>query len=82
MQNNTDFFQSYEAIEQEIKVLDKEQTLRIEIDSGLETALRELEDLKSKMPKEQAINLFELCEENVMNTLKRHLCKRKRRTSL
>lgn len=71
MQNNTDFFQSYEAIEQEIKVLDKEQTLRIEIDSGLETALRELEDLKSKMPKEQAINLFELCEENVMNTLKR-----------
>lgn len=71
MQNNTDFFQSYDAMEQEIKVLDKEQTLRIEIDSGLETALRELEDLKSKMPKEQAINFFELCEENVMNTLKR-----------
>ena len=39
MQKNTDFFQSYEAMEQEIEVLDREQTLRIEIDSGLETAL-------------------------------------------
>lgn len=70
MQKNTDFFQSYEAMEQEIEVLDREQTLRIEIDSGLETALRELEDLKSQMPKEKAQNLFELCETNVINTIK------------
>lgn len=67
---NTDFFQSYEAMEQEIEVLDREQTLRIEIDSGLETALRELEDLKSQIPKEKAQNLFELCETNVINTIK------------
>lgn len=70
MQKNTDFFQSYEAMEQEIEVLDREQTLRIEIDSGLETALRELEDLKSQMPKEKAQNLLELCETNVINTIK------------
>lgn len=67
---NTDFLQSFEVMEQEIKVLDREQTLRIEIDSGLETALRELEDLKSQMPKEKTQNLLELCETNVINTIK------------
>lgn len=66
-----DLFRDYEDLQQEILVLSKEQSLRIEIDIGLHNALKELESLKAQMPQEKMQNLFELCEENVINTLKR-----------
>jgi len=45
---------NFETIEAEPESLNKEQILRIEIDEELENAIKDLENLQSQLPKEQA----------------------------
>ena len=61
-------------IEVELQTLTntKEQALRIEIDSGLENALNELESLKSQLPKEQMASLFDQCSKNAIDAVVGH----------
>lgn len=61
--------EDFDNIANELEILSKEQVLRIEIDSGLEGALRELQDLEAKLPKEQMQNLMTLCKNNVIDTI-------------
>ena len=72
----TDFSEDYEAmseeIEAEFQALSKEQILRIEVDSSLESALKELESLQSQLPKEQMNALFEQCSQNAIDAVVGH----------
>lgn len=63
------FSEDFEAMERELEVLDKEQTLRITINEGLESALCELQELEAQLPKEQKATLLELCKDNVLQTI-------------
>lgn len=63
------FSEDFEAMERELEVLDKEQTLRITINEGLESALCELQELEAQLPKEQKKSLLEQCEKNVMQSI-------------
>ncbi|WP_258864445.1 hypothetical protein [Helicobacter sp. MIT 01-3238] len=59
-------------LEVEVQTLTKEQSLRIEIDSELESALKELESLQSQLPKEQMNALFEQCQKNAIDAVVGH----------
>lgn len=62
----------FESTIDEFKNLDKKlelNTYQIQINEGLEKALSEFEELKSKLPKEQTITLIELCKDNVLDTI-------------
>lgn len=62
----------FESTIDEFKNLDKKlelNTYQIQINEGLEKALSEFEELKSKLPKEQTITLLELCKDNVLDTI-------------
>lgn len=74
MQNRDDtathfLSKDWDSTERELDEIDKLQTLRIEIDSGLEDSLRELENLQSQLPKEQNLTLLESCKTNVIETI-------------
>lgn len=53
----------------DMESLSQKEALRVEIDSGLENALKELESLQTQLPKERAENLLELCKSNVLQTI-------------
>lgn len=59
----------YDAKIEELESLSQKELLRIEINSGLEEALQELESLKSQLPKEQTATLLNLCKDNVLQTI-------------
>lgn len=65
LEGNSDF----DKFEGEFEGLSKEEILRIEVDSGLESALKELEILHSQLPKEQMASLLEICKDNVISTI-------------
>lgn len=43
----------------DMEVLSQKEALRVQIDSDLENALKELESLQAQLPKEQSQKLFE-----------------------
>lgn len=59
-------------LEVEVQTLTKEQSLRIEIDSELENALKEMQSLQSQLPKEQMNSLFEQCQKNAIDAVVGH----------
>lgn len=59
----------YDAKIEELESFSQKEILRIEINSGLEEALKELESLKSQLPKEQTATLLNLCKDNVLQTI-------------
>lgn len=59
-------------IEVEVQALTKEQSLRIEVDSELENALKEMQGLQSQLPKEQMNALFEQCQKNAIDAVVGH----------
>lgn len=59
-------------IEVEVQALTKEQSLRIEVDSELESALKEMQGLQSQLPKEQMNALFEQCQKNAIDAVVGH----------
>lgn len=59
-------------LEVEVQTLTKEQSLRIEIDSELENALKEMQSLQSQLPKEQMNTLFEQCQKNAIDAVVGH----------
>ncbi|TKX29790.1 hypothetical protein CQA38_03190 [Campylobacter sp. MIT 12-5580] len=63
--SNTDF----KALDKEIELLSAQDTLRLQIDQGLEQSLAELKNLEAQLPKEQGETLLKLCEERVMDTI-------------
>ena len=68
--NNFDWLsKDYDAKAEELEILSQKELLRIEINSGLEEALKELESLKSQLPKEQTATLLNLCKDNVLQTI-------------
>ncbi len=68
--NNFDWLsENYDAKAEELEILSQKEQLRIDINSGLEEALRELESLKSQLPKEQTATLLNLCKDNVLQTI-------------
>lgn len=73
----TDFLrEDYECMADEIEVefqtLSKEQALRIEVDNELDSALKELELLKEKLPKEQMHSLFDQASKNAIDEVVGH----------
>jgi hypothetical protein len=56
----------FDEIENEISETD---TVRIEINDGLETALTELENLQSQMSEKESATLVELCKSSVVDTI-------------
>lgn len=48
------------------------EILRLQIDEGLDEALKGLEDLTAKLPKEQNIALFEQCTQNAVDAVVGH----------
>lgn len=73
----TDFLrEDYECMADEIEVefqtLSKEQALRIEVDNELDSALKELESLKEKLPKEQMNSLFDQASKNAIDEVVGH----------
>ena len=70
----------YEQMQDELEVIEGRQTqpndpiqaLRIHIDSELESAMQELEELQAKLPKEQGASLFEQCATNALNAVVGH----------
>lgn len=59
-------------IENELMQLDEKfefEAQKIELNDDLAHALNEFEKLKSQLPKEQTATLFELCKDNVLDTI-------------
>lgn len=67
-----DYERMADEIEVEFQTLSKESALRIEIDSGLENALKELESLQAQLPKEQMNSLFDQCSKNAIDAVVGH----------
>lgn len=66
----TDFLrEDYERMADELEIFSQKEQLRIEINSGLEEAMKDLESLKSKLPKNQTATLLNLCKDNVLQTI-------------
>ncbi len=59
----------YEILDKELDAVDKLEVLRIEIDSGLEQSLQELQSLESQLPDEQKATLIEQCTTNALNAI-------------
>lgn len=70
----------YEQMQDELEVIEGQQTqpndpiqaLRIHIDSELESAINDLGELQSQLPKEQSASLFEQCATNALNAVVGH----------
>lgn len=67
-----DYERMADEIEVEFQTLSKEQALRIEVDNELDSALKELELLKEKLPKEQMNSLFDQCSKNAIDEVVGH----------
>lgn len=66
----TDFLrEDYEKMADELEIFSQKEQLRIEINSGLEEAMKDLESLKSKLSKNQTATLLNLCKDNVLQTI-------------
>ncbi|XAK36215.1 hypothetical protein AAH951_00895 [Campylobacter coli] len=65
---NTD----YKLLEKELEELSKKDKLRLEVDQGLDEALRDLEIISAKMPQEQTQKLFDQCANNAMDAVVGH----------
>ncbi|ECL0157654.1 hypothetical protein FJ643_01580 [Campylobacter jejuni] len=65
---NTD----YKLLEKELEELSKKDKLRLEIDQGLDEALKDLEIISAKMPQEQTQKLFDQCANNAMDAIMGH----------
>ncbi|EAB5322048.1 hypothetical protein ACMCWW_000932 [Campylobacter jejuni] len=65
---NTD----YKLLEKELEELSKKDKLRLEIDQGLDEALKDLEIISAKMPQEQTQKLFDQCTNNAMDAIMGH----------
>ncbi|EOJ2288560.1 hypothetical protein [Campylobacter jejuni] len=65
---NTD----YKLLEKELEELSKKDKLRLEIDQGLDEALKDLEIISAKMPQEQTQKLFDQCTNNAMEAIMGH----------
>lgn len=67
-----DYDKMADEIEVELQTLTKEQALRIEIDSGLENALQEMQSLQAQLPKEQMNSLFDQVSKNAVDAVVGH----------
>lgn len=56
----------------DMEVLSQKEALRVQIDSELENALKELESLQTQLPKEQSQKLFEQCAQNALDAVIGH----------
>ena len=56
----------------DMEVLSQKEALRVQIDSELENALKELESLQAQLPKEQSQKLFEQCAQNALDAVIGH----------
>lgn len=56
----------------DMEMLSQEQALRVQIDSDLENALKELESLQTQLPKEQSQKLFGQCAQNALDAVIGH----------
>ncbi len=65
---NTD----YKLLEKELEELSNKDKLRLEIDQGLDEALKDLEIISAKMPQEQTQKLFDQCTNNAMDAIMGH----------
>lgn len=59
---NTD----YKLLEKELEELSKKDELRLEVDQGLDQALRDLEIISAKIPQEETQKLFDQCANNAI----------------
>ena len=72
--------QDFEIMETELEQVEAQvctkqdcvEILRLQIDEGLDEALKGLEDLTAKLPKEQNITLFEQCTNNALDAVVGH----------
>ena len=64
--------EDYDVMADELEVLSQKEALRVEIDSGLQKALKELEALQTQLPKEQSAKLFEQCAKNALDAVVGH----------
>lgn len=72
--------QDFEIMETELEQVEAQvctkqdcvEILRLQIDEGLDEALKGLEDLTAKLPKEQNIALFEQCTNNALDAVVGH----------
>ena len=60
---------SADELEAGLDALDHAQTLTVEIDQSLETALHEMSALKAEYSREEADELIDLCKQNVLSTI-------------
>ncbi|EOC9379858.1 hypothetical protein ACJCM8_000975 [Campylobacter coli] len=65
---NTD----YKLLEKELEELSKKDELRLEVDQGLDQALRDLEIISAKIPQEETQKLFDQCANNAMDAVMGH----------
>ncbi len=72
--------QDFEIMETELEQVERQvcteqdcvKIFRLQIDEGLDEALKGLEDLKAQLPKEQNVALFDQCTENALNAIVGH----------
>ncbi len=69
--SRTDFEAMADELGQ-IELCSQKEALRVEIDSGLQTKLKELETLQAQLPKEQSQRLFEQCAQNAIDAVVGH----------
>lgn len=60
---------NFNAVEKELEKITANELIKIEIDGELETAIKELELLKTQMPEKQTATLLEMCKDNVIETV-------------
>lgn len=60
---------NFNAVGKELEKITANELIKIEIDGELETAIKELELLKTQMPEEQTATLLEMCKDNVIETV-------------
>jgi len=60
---------NYDFHIQDFEELDKLEEVRLDVSSGLEDALTEMESLKSKFSNGESENLLELCKNNIFDTV-------------
>ncbi len=70
MDEEIDFLTTnHDEIMEELEEISKRELLKIEINEGLETALKELQELKDQWTEGDCATLLELCKDNVIETI-------------
>ena len=77
MENNVEVLEKfinsdYKLLEKELEELSKRDKLRIEVDQGLDEALKDLEEISAKIPQEQTQKLFDQCANNALDAVVGH----------